>query len=167
MKKSNPWDVLPREPYGDETEDALYLAVGKALTAWEELDNEQGSLFAVIVLSQDSAANAAYGSVASGPGRGSMVIAAADQIFGNFDPVLLKEITSWLTSLVGCWAAGTTLRMASCRVSHSMMADQEKVSWATTLCRLITTPESALTRRLFKSASILCPGLAASYRATS
>jgi hypothetical protein len=100
MKKSNPWDVLPREPYGDETEDALYLAVGKALTAWEELDNEQGSLFAVIVLSQDSAANAAYGSVASGPGRGSMVIAAADQIFGNFDPVLLKEITS-LVNLVG------------------------------------------------------------------
>jgi hypothetical protein len=89
----NPWDVLPREKVGDSDSEPLFSSVGKALTAWEMLDNFQGFLFGSIVASRRGAAEVAYGSVASGPGRGGMVIAAADRLFAPQAPELVEEIT--------------------------------------------------------------------------
>jgi hypothetical protein len=44
-----PWDVPPSPATGDPHEDAISLAVGRALTAWEFVEEQLAELFAIFV----------------------------------------------------------------------------------------------------------------------
>jgi hypothetical protein len=91
-KTFEPWDVLPIEPKGDDTADEIYLAVGKALTTWERLDDTLGMIFGTIVRSEKGAASAAYGVVLSPASRAEMIVAAAEQTFSINDPLALQIV---------------------------------------------------------------------------
>lgn len=97
-KPTEPWEVLPIQAKGDDSADPLFLAVGRALTAWELMDAAQASLFSWLVNSRAGAAEAAYGMVASASGRCDMVLAAASEIFPP-DAELLLEIEKTISDI--------------------------------------------------------------------
>ena len=65
----NPWDVMPREPRGDLSPEPIHLAVGRALSAWEVLDEVQAKMFGVLVASRAESAASAYGTIQTSRGR--------------------------------------------------------------------------------------------------
>ena len=85
-KMTNPWDTPPRAEVGDTHADAIYIAVGHALSEWEHLESALGQLFAFlvgaeIVYPNNEPAMRAYGSVISFQGRASMLEEAAAGYF--------------------------------------------------------------------------------------
>ena len=66
---NNPWDVLPKEPKGDDNINVLYAAVGRALSQWESLESVLGSIFARLCQSDSEAPARAYGTIVSAKGR--------------------------------------------------------------------------------------------------
>lgn len=54
---------------GDDNADAVYLSVGKALSAWEQIDTMLAKMFGLFVESDSQAAERAYGAIASNSGR--------------------------------------------------------------------------------------------------
>lgn len=68
---------------GDATEDAIYLAVGRALSRWELVDNFMARLFATLVNSPSQASARAFGSVVSPQGRREMVENAGEIYFDD------------------------------------------------------------------------------------
>jgi hypothetical protein len=48
-KNKNPWDIRDPSLRGDANEGALFDAVGRALTEWEQVEYEFAQLFAVLV----------------------------------------------------------------------------------------------------------------------
>jgi len=89
----NPWDVAPILPQGDPEPEPLWLAVGKALTAWEKLDQVQAQIFGVIVGSRRGGASAAYGVVVASSARSEMVAAAAAEVLQD-KPEYLADVTA-------------------------------------------------------------------------
>lgn len=82
----NPWDVPPGRDHGDNSENALFSAIGMALTEWEQVEASCAELFAVLVsVSRKTTYHApairAYGTVVSYAGRCEMLRAAADAYF--------------------------------------------------------------------------------------
>lgn len=73
--------TLPRLRSGDADSDLLYVAVGRALSQWEELETGLSELFATFVESRSIAAARAYGTVASAQGRFDLLDAAAEVYF--------------------------------------------------------------------------------------
>lgn len=65
----NPWDVLPKEPKGDNNINVLYAAVGRALSEWEHLESRLGDIFAGLCQSPSEGPARAYGAIASNSGR--------------------------------------------------------------------------------------------------
>ena len=102
-KRPNPWDVAPLLEQGDVDAEPLFSSVGKALTAWEKLDQVQANLFGIIVGSRRGAAVAAYGLVAASSARTEMMVAAAEIVLAE-SPELLGEVTAILTE-IGRWGA--------------------------------------------------------------
>lgn len=82
---------------GDDTPDALYAAVGVALTTWERLDDSIGHLFGILVNSRMGAAEAAFGMVQSIDQQMRMVIAAAERIYPKRDDPFRVEIVELIT----------------------------------------------------------------------
>jgi hypothetical protein len=83
-----PWDVPPSPATGDPHEDAISLAVGRALTAWEFVEEQLAELFAIFVNAdmadlEKAPAVRAYGSVITARGRADMLEAAAEAYFLN------------------------------------------------------------------------------------
>jgi hypothetical protein len=78
------WE-LPRQPSGDADQAPLFMAVGKALSQWEELGTELSQLFAALVASESAAAMRAYGTVASAQGRYDLLDSAAEVYFSERD----------------------------------------------------------------------------------
>jgi hypothetical protein len=79
----NPWDTAALSG-ADDTADAVYLAVGKALSAWEDLEHQLARLFVFFVTDgaeQQWAAYRAYGSAVAFRGRLEMLQAAAEAHF--------------------------------------------------------------------------------------
>jgi hypothetical protein len=81
-----PWDIPPLAEIGDMDANAIFVAVGRALTEWEHLETALGQLFAFLVGAQVSYPNnepamRAYGSVVSFQGRASMLEEAAAGYF--------------------------------------------------------------------------------------
>ncbi len=77
---SNPWDVAPMLPKGDDNETDVFLAVGRALTAWEQLETGLFELYQILAHSTNFASEAAYGSIASSEARTEMIRAAAKRM---------------------------------------------------------------------------------------
>jgi hypothetical protein len=74
---------------GDRNPDAIYLAVGRALSKWEGVEVEMGTLFAVFTGGIEPwhyiPAARAYGSVISSNGRAEMMAQAAEAFFRHFE----------------------------------------------------------------------------------
>jgi hypothetical protein len=108
--------TLPRAPFGDEHDDPLYLAVGKALSQWEELETALSGLFAVLVESRSPAATRAYGIVASAQGRYDLLCNAAEVYFAERDQAAYAQFREIIK----------TLRLASPRrndVAHGVVRE--------------------------------------------
>jgi hypothetical protein len=69
----NPWDQCPIEPHGDGDVDQIYLAVGRALSTWETLEENLGRVFAALCGSNGEGPARAYGAVSSNSGRTDMI----------------------------------------------------------------------------------------------
>jgi hypothetical protein len=85
---SQPWDPRPISPLGDSKEDAIFTAVGQALTEWEVLENRCARLFAVLVSANHKRAYLApairaYGTVVSAATRQQMLVNAAEAYFAR------------------------------------------------------------------------------------
>ena len=74
-----PWDIPPTLASGDAGENGMYLAVGRALTAWEYVEEAFADIFATFVGAHESRepevvpAFRAYGSVITSRGRADML----------------------------------------------------------------------------------------------
>ncbi len=81
-KLPKPWDVPPPPKAGDKDETTLYAAIGRALTAWSELEERFASIFACLVVAgEPEPAARAYGSVLTFRGQKEMIAAAAEAFF--------------------------------------------------------------------------------------
>jgi hypothetical protein len=86
-----PWDIVEPASRGDVDENAIFNAVGRALTEWEALEVECAKLFAVFVSanhkkSYHAPAVRAYGTVTSADTRHKMLQFAADSYFDKRPP---------------------------------------------------------------------------------
>jgi hypothetical protein len=87
-KMPKPWAMVARTKRGAATDDALYIAVGAALSTWELVEEGLAELFALFIGAPEAGpasghqpAIRAYGSVISFKGRIEMVSAAAQAFF--------------------------------------------------------------------------------------
>lgn len=83
-----PWDIRDPSPFGDLEEDALFNAVGRALTVWEEVEAECARLFGVLVSSRQrrthrAPAVRAFGSIVAARSRSAMLRLAAESYFAT------------------------------------------------------------------------------------
>jgi hypothetical protein len=83
-----PWVVVPRAKRGAATENALYIAVGAALSTWELVEEGLAEIFALFIGAPEAGpasghqpAIRAYGSVVSFKARVEMVSAASQAFF--------------------------------------------------------------------------------------
>jgi hypothetical protein len=96
---ANLWDPLPREAKGDEGFDKIYHAVGLSLSAWETLESGLAALFKTLIPIQfDAPLIAAFGSVASGPARIQMIVAAANALFA-LDAGTFKDLKTLMNEI--------------------------------------------------------------------
>ena len=72
----DPWDVRPRVEMGDEKSDAIFLAVGAAITEWERLESILAELFDLLLASTNRAAFKVYQSSKTSNARREMLSAA-------------------------------------------------------------------------------------------
>ena len=113
----NPWDVPPKSKTPtdyDLKSEALYEAVGEALSSWQYLEDGVASLFRALVNEGranynweygKSPAERAYGSVLTFEARVAMVSAAAEAFFHkNPHEMLQAELRKLLSKFRG-WAA--------------------------------------------------------------
>lgn len=82
----NPWDISDPAPLGDRDENAIFNAVGRALTEWEHVESACARLFAVFVSANyrrayHAPAVQAFGCVTSVKTKGDMLRLAATAYF--------------------------------------------------------------------------------------
>jgi hypothetical protein len=75
------WARPDAQSQGDADADAIYAAVGRALSTWELLEMAAVDLFVLFVQSYSPAAKRAYGSIISASGRRDTILAAAETCF--------------------------------------------------------------------------------------
>ena len=132
----NDWDIPPQKhiKLGHDSPDPIYLAVGKALTAWEGLEADLGYLFAVFSAGNDHAhslpAIRAFGAVNGTGTRKDMINFASAAFFAersdraqceNFQ----AELKTLMTSYTG-WSARRN-DIAHGYVTENRMPDPFKV----------------------------------------
>jgi hypothetical protein len=88
QEEPKPWDPRPVSPMGDSREDAIFSAVGQALTEWEVLENACAQLFAVLVSANHKRAYLApairaYGTISSAVTRQQMLVKAGEAYFSS------------------------------------------------------------------------------------
>lgn len=100
MSPASPWDIPPSDT-GDPIPDPIYTSVGKALSAWEELEVEISCLFAVLIglRRRSPEAYAAYAAGVGFSGRSTIVEKASEPFFikhpnqtdeGDFTSMLIR-----------------------------------------------------------------------------
>jgi hypothetical protein len=83
----NPWDIPVSTPLrpGVRNEDELFISVGRALTRWENLEAEIGSVYAALTTSPQeryvAPAIRAFGTVTNTNSRAEMITHAAEAFF--------------------------------------------------------------------------------------
>ena len=85
-RPKQPWDIPDRRRRGDPTRQAIFVAVGDALSEWELVEEKCAEFFAVFVAAPRKSivmmpAIRAYGSVLSFRARADMLLAAATAYF--------------------------------------------------------------------------------------
>jgi hypothetical protein len=83
---TNPWDIRPPAKHGDSDENAIFNAVGRALTEWEQVETECARLFAIFVSAHQqrtyhAPAVRAYGCIISFKSRAEMLRMAGTAYF--------------------------------------------------------------------------------------
>jgi hypothetical protein len=103
----NAWDMPYAEKFkaGDSDEDAIFKAVGKALSKWEGLVADLTSVFAVLTATDEpwtfNPAVRAFGSVQGAAAKSEMVQQGAEALFHNFERQLNVDCTSMREELKG------------------------------------------------------------------
>jgi hypothetical protein len=98
-KAKKPWDLPPTKVVGDESADPIFLAVGKALSNWEHVENCLAQVFATFVGAHISnnvvdPAVRAYGAIVGFKSRVGMLNAAAKAYF-NPARQLKQKADTW------------------------------------------------------------------------
>ena len=70
------WNVLRFDPNGDQGDDAIYRAVGRALSRWEEMEYECAHLYTALLQVRGQAATRGYGLLAAFSARMPLLEAA-------------------------------------------------------------------------------------------
>jgi hypothetical protein len=86
-KEPNPWDRRPWPSIGDANEDALYAAIGRALSEWERYDGMLSFLYSSFVTVTPKlflAARRSYSAVRTFEGRMEMLRAASQAYFSEY-----------------------------------------------------------------------------------
>jgi hypothetical protein len=88
VELKNPWEVRPQAEFGDRDPNDLFVAIGKALTEWENVEWSLAELFAVVVSARSKSvfwqpAVQAYGSIVSFNGRCEMLRVAGEAYFST------------------------------------------------------------------------------------
>lgn len=100
----NPWDIRysARLRPGDKTPDAIYLAVGRALTKWEGLEAAMLGAFVVVTGGGDQwhdlPLQQAFGAISSPASRADMIIRASKAFFWNMRAIEGKRIETDISS---------------------------------------------------------------------
>ena len=94
------WNQPPRKTIGEQNEDTIYLEVGRALTQWEVVEGFLGRSFSIFVESESEAPGRAYGAIASGRSRASMLAQSSEAFFRKLggDPNDIKSNTLLINS---------------------------------------------------------------------
>tara|TARA_R110000850_G_scaffold25297_1_gene73139 strand:- start:953 stop:1474 length:522 start_codon:yes stop_codon:yes gene_type:complete len=100
---NNPWDVKPRSPAGNPNIDEIYVAVGRALTCWENLEAGLGELFDAAVGGDGRAGFAAFAAVSSSSARTELLSAALPRALSEHGVLLGRA--SALVEQVGKFGA--------------------------------------------------------------
>jgi hypothetical protein len=93
------WDRPDPAPQGDDSADALFSAVGEALSAWERVENQVANLFCIFVgarvnVDKPAPAIRAYGAIISFTSRADMLQAAAAAYFLSH-PQIAGQQETW------------------------------------------------------------------------
>lgn len=96
---NNPWDVRPRSPAGSPTIAEVFVAVGAALTHWENLEAELAELFDIAIGGESRAGFAAFSAVSSSSARTELLSAALPRALSDHPEIL--ERASALVEQVG------------------------------------------------------------------
>jgi hypothetical protein len=93
-KQLAPWDIPPIPIAGDVDDQAIFTAVGIALSQWEYFEGYLGEIYSFLIGSktQTSPAMRAYGSVSSFSTRIDMIRAAASSYFTIKNEPYLEEL---------------------------------------------------------------------------
>ena len=103
-KQPAPWDIPPIPIVGDISDDAIFTAVGVALSQWEYFEGYLGEIYAFLIGSalQTTPAMRSYGAISSFSSRVDMIKAAAAAYFttNNKEPseelkILLERAKSF------------------------------------------------------------------------
>jgi hypothetical protein len=84
----------------ENSPDAVYVAVGRALSEWENLEGVLAHWFQGMLSSKSIAPFRAYGAIIGFQARANMLIAAAEVYFGEIErPDLLEKFKSMVNNL--------------------------------------------------------------------
>lgn len=86
MSKTTPFSRPPLSQIGDKDPDAIFLAVGRALTAWEHTEANYAHLYGTFIkpMYASYSAKRSYGTVASARARKQLLTSASQVFFRNF-----------------------------------------------------------------------------------
>lgn len=105
---SNPWDNQPWAERGENSENDVYVAVGKALSHWELLEQAIAGLFTLVTVGSYYAPSAptlrAYSSVTSSGNRIQMVRAALEGWLRDWKDCPLREKSLGILKECSGWA---------------------------------------------------------------
>lgn len=99
MSKSNPFVRPQLSEAGDKDPDTIFLAVGRALSAWEHAEAGFAHLYGTFIkpMYASYAAKRSYGTVASARARKQLLASAAQVFFRNFpDPAIKAAVNDIL-----------------------------------------------------------------------
>ncbi len=102
---TNPWDVIERVE-GESDPDKLYLSIGRALSAWEWMEQSFAHLFGFFCGGEDTLpARRAYGAVITFRGRSEMLRSVAEAYFYSRPDHAMKDRFFALLNLASNFSA--------------------------------------------------------------
>ena len=96
---AKPWDTPAPEEAGSSTADEIFLSVGRALSAWEVVQDGMQDLFCTLCKASPFALGRAFGVIESVPAKIDMMrYAARESLFGHKE--LLSRVEALLTEII-------------------------------------------------------------------
>jgi hypothetical protein len=132
------WDRPSRLTEGDETADTIFLAVGKALTAWETSEMMFALLFSVLIETKTPAASRVYGGLVSATAKRDALQSAGEIFFKQ--PKMPSELGVFFADLLKNYQAAASLRND---IAHGMTLQTNTEAHGCTGFFLIPTPTNS------------------------